>query len=148
MRIVFNHGFAGFDKMVTSEGKEFLSRGKKRFDSSVLRFEVRTGKVKREVGMPLVDEIEWRHTSGGVGKIVVCDFSSSKVFGPRRGVVSSVDTKILFESTIGAFSLSISLWVISSREAKSSFSEREQFTPEVRKKARITIRYNATRETV
>ena len=146
--IVFDHGVAGFDKMITSEGKEFLSRGKKRFDSSVLRFEVRTGKVKREVGMPLVDEIKWRHTSGGVGKIVVCDFSSSKVFRPRRGVVPSVDTKILFESTIGAFSLAISLWVISGREAKSSFGEREEFTPEVRKKARITIRYNATRETV
>ena len=83
-----------------------------------------------------------------MGKIVVCDFSSSKVFGPRRGVVSSVDTKILFESTISAFSLSISLWMISSREAKSSFSKREQFTPEMRKKARITIRDNAMRKTM
>ena len=146
--MVLDHGVAGFDKMITSEGKEFLSRGKKRFDSSVLRFEVRAGKVKREVGMPLVDEIEWRHTSGGVGQIVVCDFSSSKVFRPRRRVVPSVDTKILFESAIGAFSLAISLWVISGREAKSSFSEREEFTPEVGKETRITIRDNATRETV
>ena len=146
--VVFDHGVAGFDKMVTSEGKEFLSRGKKRFDSSVLRFEIRTGKVKREVGMSLVDEIEGRHTSGGVGKIVVGDFSSSKEFRPRRRVVPSVDTKILFKSTIGAFSLAISLWVISSREAKGSFGEREEFMPEVRKKAGVTIRYNATRETV
>ena len=52
--IVLDHGVAGFDKMITSEGKEFLSRGKKRFHGSVLRFEIRTGKVKREVGMPLV----------------------------------------------------------------------------------------------
>ena len=125
MRIVLNHGFTGFDKVVTSEGKEFLSRGEKRFHSSILRFEVRTGKVKREVGVPLVNEIEWRHTSGGVGKIIVGEFSSSKVFGPRRGVVSSVDAKVLFESTIGVFSLSVSLRVISSRETKSSFSERE-----------------------
>ena len=146
--VVFDHGVAGFDKMVTSEGKEFLSRGKKRFDSSVLRFEIRTGKVKREVGMSLVDEIEGRHTSGGVGKIVVGDFSSSEVFGPRRGVVPSVDTEILFESAIGAFSLAISLGVISGREAKSSFGKGEEFTPEMRKKTRVTIGYNATRETV
>ena len=124
MRIVLNHGFAGFDKMITSKEKEFLSRGKKRFHSSVLRFEVRIGKVKGEVGMPLVHEIEWRHISGRMGKIVICDFSSSKVFRPRRRVVSGVDTKILLESTISAFSLSISLWMISGREAKSSFSER------------------------
>ena len=59
VRIVLDHGVACFDKMITSEGKEFLSRSKKRFDSSILRFEIRTGKVKREVGMPLVDEVEW-----------------------------------------------------------------------------------------
>ena len=122
MRIVFNHGFAGFDKVVTSEGKEFLSGGKKRFHSSILRFEVRTGKVEREVGVPLVHEIEWGRTSGRMGKIVACDFSSSKVFGPRRRVVSGIDTKILLESAIGAFSLSISLRVVSGREAKSSVS--------------------------
>ena len=146
--IVLNHGVAGFDKMITSEGKEFLLRGEKRFYGSVLGFEVRTGKVKREVGMPLVYEVEWGHTSGRMGKIIVSDFSSSKVFRPKRGVVSSVDTKILLESTISAFSLSISLWMISSREAKSSFGEREQFTPEVREEARITIRDNTTGKTV
>ena len=81
-------------------------------------------------------------------KIIVSDFSGSKVFRPRRGVVSSVDTKILLESTISAFGLSIRLWVISSREAKSSVSEREQFTPEVREEARITIGDNATEKTV
>ena len=83
-----------------------------------------------------------------MGKIIVSDFSSSKVFRPRRGVVSSVDTKILLESMISAFGLSIRLRVISGREAKSSVSEREQFTPEVREEARITIGDNATGKTV
>ena len=148
MRIVLNYGFTGFDKVITSKGEEFLSGGKKRFHSSILRFEVRTGKVKREVGVPLVHQIERRHTSSRMSKIVVREFGSSKVFGPRRRVVSGIDTKILLESMIGAFSLSISLWVVSGRKAKSSFSEREQFTPEMRKKAGITIGYNAMRETM
>ena len=98
--------------------------------------------------MTLVDEIERRHTSSRMSKIVVCDFSGSKIFRPGRRVVSSIDTKILFESTISAFSLTISLWMISGREAKSSFSQREEFMPEMRKKARITIRDNATRKTM
>ena len=62
--------------------------------------------------------------------------------------MSSIDTKILFKSAISAFSLTISLWMIGSREAKSSFSQREEFIPEVRKKTRITIRDNAMRETM
>ena len=62
--------------------------------------------------------------------------------------MSSIDTKILFKSTISAFSLTISLWMIGSREAKSSFSQREKFMPEVRQKTRVTIRDNATRETM
>ena len=125
MSVVFDHGFACFYEMIASEGEKFLSRVEKRFHSSILRFEVGAGKVKRKVSMTLVDKIEGRHTRGGVGKIVISDFGSSKIFRPRRGIVTSIDTKILFESTVSAFSLTISLGVISSRETKSSFSERE-----------------------
>ena len=146
--VVFDYGFACFYEMIASEREKFLSRVEERFHSSILRFEIRAGKVKREVGMTLVDKIEWRHTSSRVSKIVISNFSGSKIFRPRRRVVSSIDTKILFESTISAFSLSISLWMISSREAKSSFSQREEFMPEMGKKARITIRDNATRKTM
>ena len=148
MSIVFDHGFASFDKMIAGKRKKFLSGVEKRFYSSILRFEIRTSEVEREVGMTLVDKIEWRHTSSRMSKIVVCNFSGSKIFRPGGRIVSSIDTKILFKSSIGAFSLSISLWMISSREAKSSFSQREEFTPEMRKKTRITIRDNATRKTM
>ena len=125
MSVVFDHGFACFYEMSASEREKFLSRVEKRFHSSILRFEIRAGKVKREVSVTLVDKIEGRHTSSGVGKIVISDFSGSEIFRPRRGIVTSIDTKILLESTISAFSLTISLGVISSREAKSSFSQRE-----------------------
>ena len=111
-----------FCEMVASERKKFLSRVEERFYSSILRLKIRTGEVKREVGMTLVDEIEWRHTSSRVSKIVICNFSGSKIFRPRGRVVSSIDAKVLFKSSIGAFSLSISLWMISSRKAESSFS--------------------------
>ena len=129
MSIVFNHGFACFDKMVAGSRKKLLSGVEERFYSSILRFEIRTSEVKREVGMTLIDQIEWGHTSSRMSKVVVCNFSSSKIFRPRGRVVSSVDTKILFESAIGAFSLTVSLRMVSSREAKSSFSQREEFTP-------------------
>ena len=66
--------------------------------------------------MTLVDKIERRHTSSRVSQIVICNFSNSKIFGPGGRIVSSVDTKILFKSTISAFSLTISLWMIGSRE--------------------------------
>ena len=111
--------------MVASEREKFLARGEKRFYGGILRFEIRTGKVKRKVGMTLIDEVKRRHTSSRMSEIVVCNFSSSKIFRPGRRVVSGIDAEILFESAISAFSLSISLWMISSREAKSSFSQRE-----------------------
>ena len=120
--VVFDHGFACFYEMVASEREKFLSRVEKRFHSSILRFEVRASEVKREVGMTLIDKVERRHTSSRVSKIVISNFSSSKIFRPRGRIVSSIDTKILFKSTISAFSLSISLWMISNREAESGFS--------------------------
>ena len=146
--VVFDHGFACFYEMVASEREKFLSRVEKRFYSSILRFEIRASEVKREVGMTLIDKIERRHTSSRVSEIVISNFSSSDIFRPRRRIMTSIDTKILLESTISALSLSISLWVVSSRESKSSFSQREEFTPEMRQKTRITIRNNTTRETM
>ena len=148
MSIVFDHGFASFDEVIASERKKFLSRVKKRFNSGILRFKIRTGKVKREVGMTLVDKIERRHTSSRVSKIVISNFSGSEIFRPRRRIMTSIDTKILLESAISAFSLTISLWMISGREAESSFSQREEFTPEMRKKTRIAIRDNAARKSM
>ena len=144
--VVFDHGFACFYEVVASEREEFLSRVEKRFHSSILRFEIRASEVKREVGMTLVDKIERRHTSSRVSEIVISNSSSSEIFRLRRKIMISIDTKILFESTISAFSLSISLWMVSSREAKSSFSQSEEFMPEMRQKTRITIRDNTTRE--
>ena len=129
--VVFDHGFACFYEMVASEREEFLSRVEERFYSSILRLKVRTGEVKREVGMTLVDEIEWGYASSRVSKVVISDLSGSEVFRPRRRVVTSIDTKILLESTVSAFSLTISLWMISGREAKSSFGQREEFMLEV-----------------
>ena len=125
MRVVFDHGVACFYEMIASEREKFLSRVEKRFHSSILKFEIRAGKVKREVSMTLVDKIEGGHTSSGVGKIVISDFGSSEIFRPRRRIVTSIDTKVLLKSTISALRLSIGLWVISSREAKSSFGQRE-----------------------
>ena len=148
MSIVFDHGFASFDEVIAGERKKFLSRVEKRFHSSILRFEIRTSEVEGEISMTLVDKIEWRHTSSRVSKIVICNFSGSKIFRPGGRIVSSIDTKILLESTISAFSLTISLRMISSRKTESSFSQREKFTPEVKKKTRITIRDNATRKTM
>ena len=79
--------------------------------------------------MTLIDEVERRYTSSRVSEIVVCNFSGSKIFRPGGRVVSSIDAEILFESAVGAFSLSISLWMISGREAKSSFqSKKNSFT--------------------
>ena len=82
MIIVFDHGFASFDEVIACERKKFLSRVKKRFYSSILRFKIRTGKVKREVGMTLIDKIEWRHTSSRVSQIVISNFSGGKIFRP------------------------------------------------------------------
>ena len=146
--VVFDHGFACFYEVIASEREKFLSGVEKRFYSSILRFEIRTSEVKREVGMTLIDKIERRHTSSRVSEIVISNFSGSEIFRPRRRIMTSIDTKILLESTISAFSLSISLWMISSRESESSFSQREEFTPEMRQKTRITIRNNTTRESM
>ena len=125
MSIVFDHGGASFDEVIAGERKKFLSRVKERFNSGILRFKVRTCKVQRKVSVTLINKIEWGHTSSRVSEIIICKFSSSKIFRPGRRIVSSIDTKILLEGTISAFSLTISLWVIGSREAKSSFSQRE-----------------------
>ena len=125
MSVVFDHGFACFCEMSASEREKFLSRVEKRFYSSILRLEIRASEVKREVSVTLVNKIERRHTSSRVSEIVISDFGSSEIFRPRRRIVTGIDTKILFESTISASSLTISLGVISSREAKSSFSQRE-----------------------
>ena len=129
--VVFDHGFACFYEMSASEREKFLSRVEKGFYSSILRFEISASEVKREVGMTLVDKIGRRHTSSRVSKVVISDFSGSEIFRPRRRIVTSIDTKILLESTISALSLTISLWMISGREAKRSFSQGEEFTPEM-----------------
>ena len=148
MSIVFDHGFASFDEVIASERKEFLSRVEKRFNSSILRLEIRASEVKREVSMTLVNQIEGRHTSSRVSEIVISNFSGSEIFRPRRRIMTSIDTKILLESSISAFSLSISLWMVSSRETESSFSQREKFMSEMGKKTRITIRNNAARKSM
>ena len=55
---------------------------------------------------------ERSYTGSSAGRIVVCEFSKGKDFQPIVLLVVTENAKILFQSLIETFGLSITFWVI------------------------------------
>ena len=52
----------------------------------------------------------------GTGSIVVCELHKQKKFRPVVLLIAAVYAEVLFQCLVGAFSLSITFWVISRGE--------------------------------
>ena len=76
--------------------------------------------------------IAHHETEGGtflsfMNAIIVSEFGEREVFYPRVGIFATVDTEVGLKFLIHAFSLSVSLRVISSREGIRVLKETTKF---------------------
>ena len=126
---VLLHDVGGFGECVTSACDVALVIVEECFHRVVPAFDGVTNEVDGKVGMVVVYEVEGAATSGGVVCAVVGQFGGGEEGMPGGGGMACEDFEILFERTIGAFSLTISLGVISCGEAKCGANEGEQFFP-------------------
>ena len=60
---------------------------------------------------------------------VVCNFGECEVFVPFLWFVVGEELDVLFECAIGAFCLSVCLWVIGCRETECGLELFEEFAP-------------------
>jgi hypothetical protein len=82
---------------------------------------------------------EWRYSRSSTRSIVVSELHEQKKFLPIVLLIIAVNSEVLFQCLIGAFSLSVTFRMVSRGEMKShveSFSERSE---EVQDELRSTV---------
>jgi hypothetical protein len=85
-------------------------------------------------------EEEWRGVTSTVFVGVVDEFSEGKVLGPFSGGRTAVDAKVGFKFLVKTFSLSIGLWMISSRQCNFVAKEASELFCELRGELGATVR--------
>ena len=95
-----------------------------------MRCRGRSGFSKKTKMKTVVDK-EWRHLSGFLGSVVVCEFCKWKQFEPVILFIIAKDTEIGFKGLIHSFYLMVGLEMECSRFSGIDFQNRSEYRPEI-----------------